>query len=307
MIKDRVCSAPGCAHVHEVQCLLMSIASGGVRRVETLRRSAPYGEPGADRMDVVVHEQPGLWAELQTTVARLSRSASSSAAGGKASETPVPYHARASAVAHRLRNELSTWARAVAAVLGDVELPADHPPAIARWLADRVAGEFPAMAELADGIRAVVHAAERVIDHGPDRIFVGRCETPLTEEGRAELAQDPAAEVARCDADVYARRDRGFVPCRACGAMHDVAYRKTWLEQHLAGSLVTAGEAAPYLSWLTDKEIKVDTIHRWRTRAGRLQSQEDSSGRRLYRFRDLLALAQEVRTRNTGPREGSAA
>jgi hypothetical protein len=305
---DRVCSAPGCAHVHDVQCLLMSIASGGVRRVAHERLSAPYGMPGTVIVDEAFHERVGLWEELQTTIARLSRSGGSSAGAGKGSESPVPYHARASAVAHRMRNELSTWARALAGERQDLELPPDYPPAVARWLAEELAVSF-VPAELATGIREVVHAAERVIDHGPDRIFVGRCETPLTDEGRRAVAKDPDADVSRCQADVYARRDKGFVPCRECGAVHDVAYRKRWLEQHLAGSLVTAGEAAPYLSWLTDKPIKVDTIHKWRTRAGRLQSQEDATGRRLYRFRDLLALAQEVRTRNTGPRdkEGSAA
>ncbi len=51
------------------------------------------------------------------------------------------------------------------------------------------------------------------------------------------------------------------------------------------------------------------TIHKWRTRGGRLDGQVDATGRVLYRFRDLLALAQEVRTRQGGPRgkEGSAA
>lgn len=321
---DRDCSVPGCPHVHDVQCLLMSIASGGLQRTRHHERRLPGGTVVIDE---AFDEWPGLWAELQTTIARLSRSGGSSA-GGKASETPVPYHDKASAVAHRMRNELSTWVRIVVDSRPDDAWtwPADNPPAIARWLAGHLAGMFIS-AELGSGIRGVVRDAERVIDQAPDRMFVGRCETPFTEEGRAAVAKDPNADVPRCVADLYVRAEaekpakraagakdgeakpKGFVSCRSCGAIHDVAYRKQWMATHLSGSLVTAGEAAPYLSWLTGKAIKVDTIHKWRTRAGRVESQDDRAGQPLYRFRDLLALAQEVKTRNAKPRgkEGTAA
>lgn len=354
-MSDRECSVPGCAHVHDVQCLLMSIASGGTLRVRQHQVNGEWVRSEGDDCWVQVNgewsrevdERPGMWEELQTTVARLSKSASSSGAVGKASEMPVPYDAQASRVAHRLRNELSTWARLIADQRPDLPLPVDDPPTIARWVAEHVAAVF-VTAELSSGVRAVVRDAERVIDQAPDRIFVGRCETPLTEEGRAELAKDPNADVPRCVADVYVRRKdkiedgkpakdgdaeeaKSFVSCRACGAIHDVAYRKTWLTQHLSGSLVTAGEAAPYLSWLTGKDIKVDTIHKWRRHRagceveeagveevdeveamcacrGRVEVRGNREGRPLYRFDDLRARADEVRTRASKPRkEGSAA
>lgn len=319
-MSDRECSAFGCAHVHDLQCALMSITSGGLQRTRYHRRRLPGG---GEVIDEAFDERPGLWEELQTTIARLSKTGGSSAGAGKTSETPIPYHERASAVAHRMRNELSTWARVFAEDHPHLTLPADSPPAIARWLA-----MFPSLLaesftpELATAVRAVVRDAERVIDHAPDRIFVGRCETPSTEEGRETVKVDPTADVPRCMADLYVRveqpkaakggddeaRTKPVVSCRECAAIHDVAYRKTWLAQHLSGSLVTAGDAAPYLSYLTGKDIKVDTIHKWK-RGGRLQSRDDRDGRPLYRFRDLLALAEEVRTRNTGPRskEGSVA
>lgn len=316
-MNDRECTVPGCAHVHDLQCALMSVASGGLQRTRYHRRRLPGG---GEVIDEAVDERPGLWEELQTTIARQGKSGGSSTAGGKASETPMPYHARASAVGHRMRSELSTWARVFAEDHPHLSLPVDSPPAVARWLA-----MFPTLLsesftpEMAGAVRAVVRDAERVIDQAPDRIFAGRCETPLTDEGRAAAELDPQADVPRCMADLYARRaptkadgeegeTKAVVTCRDCRAVHDVAYRKQWMAQHLSGALVPAGEATPYLSWLTGKDIKVDTIHKWRTRAGRLQAQEDRAGQPLYRFRDLLALAEEVRTRNTGPRkEGSAA
>lgn len=337
-VSDRECSVPGCGHVHDLQCALMSIASGGLQRVRHHvlgRWRIPEVLPAVgtevkwinvdtngDIVGTTLDEYPGLWEELQTTIARLSKSGESSPAGGKASEAPIPYHARASAVAHRMRNELSTWARIVAEERG-LSLPADHPVAVARWLAEALAGAF-VPSEMGSGIRGVVRDAERVIGQAPDMMFAGRCETPLTEEGRAAVKCDPNVDVPRCMADLYVRvesrkpgegakddseaKTKATVTCRACGAIHDVAYRKTWMAQHLSGALVTAGEATPYLSWLTGKDIKVDTIHKWRTRAGRLQAHEDRAGQPLYRFRDLLPLAEELKTRNTRPRkEGSAA
>lgn len=320
-MSDRECSVPGCAHVHDLQCALMSIASGGLQRTRYHRRQVP----GVGVViDEAFDEWPGLWEELQTTIARASRSAGSSSAAGKASESPVPYHAKASAVAQRMRNELSTWTRVVIEDRPVLAWPPDYPPSVARWLAQELAGSF-VFAEMATAVRAVVRDAERVIDQAPDKMFAGRCETPFADEDRTAVKRDPNADVPRCMADLYVRvesrkpgegakdddreaKTKATVTCRACGAIHDVAYRKQWMAQHLAGALVTAGEATPYLSWLTGKDIKVDTIHKWRTRAGRLQAQEDRAGQPLYRFRDLLPLAEELKTRNTGPRkEGSAA
>jgi len=287
-VSDRECTVPGCAHVHDLQCALMSIASGGVRTVHRTRRTAPYGSPGVEILDEAYHERPGLWAELQTTIARLSRSGGGSSPAGKASERPVPYHDRASAVAHRMRNELSTWARLIADQRPDLPLPVDDPPTIARWVAVHVTAVF-VTAELSSGVRGVVRDAERVIDRAPDKVYAGPCMEPL------EVGEDfdPDEEPLRCEGQLYATKGKERVRCRECGTVHEVQARQEWLSRELDGQLVSAAEAAPVLSWLLDKNITRNHINNWKLN-GRVEVHD---GRWPYRFGDLLELAREMKPR----------
>lgn len=283
---DRECTVPGCGHVHDVQCLLMSIASGGLQRVRHHRRHLPGGIVVVDE---AFDERPGVWAELQTTIARLSQSGGSSSPVGKASELPIPYDAQASRVAHRLRNELSTWARLIADQRPDLPLPVDDPVTIARWVAWHVTAVF-VTAELSSGIRGVVRDAERVIDRAPDKVYAGPCMEPLEEDDQGgEEDEGPA----RCEGQLYAIKGRPKVRCRECGAVHHVEARQDWLSRELDGQLVTAAEAAPVLSWLLEKTITRNHINNWKLN-GRIEAHE---GRWPYRFGDLLVLAREMRTR----------
>ncbi len=294
-MSERGCTAPGCGHVHDVQCLLMSIASGGVQRV----REHQVGELRVQEVD----ERPGLWDELQTTIARLSRSASSSSAGsGKASEAPVPYDARASAVAHRMRNELSTWARLIADRRPDLPLPVDDPRAVARWVAGAVTAVFVS-AEMSSGIRAVVRDAQRVIDRAPDKVYAGPCLEPLDTADDGDRDGD-ASEPNQCPGQLYATKGKPTARCWECGAVHDVEVRQEWLSRTLGDQLVSAAEAAPVLSWLTGKDVTRNNIAAWK-RDGRVEVHD---GRWPYRFGELLVLAREMRTRERKSRkEGSAA
>lgn len=320
-MSDRECTVPGCAHVHDLQCLLMSIASGGTLRVRQHQVNGNWVRSEGDDCWVQVDgewsrevdERPGVWEELQTTIARLSKSASSSGAVGKASEMPVPYDAQASRVAHRLRNELSTWARLIADQRPDLPLPVDDPPAIARWVAGAVTAVF-VTAELSSGIRGAVRDAERVIDRAPDKVYAGPCWEPLEVDGAESTDVEPAdvepadvedgeeAGPPRCEGQLYATLGRSEVRCRECGAVHDVAARQDWLSRELDGQLVSAAEAAPVLSWLLDKPVSRNNIADWK-RHGRVEVHE---GRWPYRFGELLTLAKEMKPRNRG-KEGSAA
>lgn len=304
---DRECTVPGCAHVHDVQCLLMSIASGGTLRVRQHQAGGRWVRSRDDDCWVQVDgqwtrevdERPGVWEELQTTIARLSASGGGSSPVGKASERPVPYDAQASRVAHRLRNELSTWARLIADQRPDLPLPADHPSAIARWVAASVTAVF-VTAELSSGIRGAVRDAERVIDRAPDRVYAGPCMEPLEAADDVDGDEEPL----RCEGQLYATKGRPQVRCRECSAVHVVEARQDWLSRELDGQLVSAAEAAPVLSWLLDKNITRNNIAAWK-RDGRLTVHD---GRWPYKFGDLLVLAREMKNRNSGPRkEGSAA
>jgi hypothetical protein len=298
-----------------LQGLLLSIATGKVQRVRRHERGKDAkGEP------IVVYERdhhPGLWEELQTTIARLSKMGGSAGTGAHSAESPVPYHRKASEVAHRLANTVSTWARAMDEEYDHLTLTATTIPAAARWLATfpTLLAEHPAADEMYSGILQVVKAAERVIDRAPDKVYAGPCYEPATVADDLKLLADPAAVVMRCPGQLYARLDdagelkQTTVRCRDCSTRHDVLERRAWLSEQLGPMLVTAAEAAPVLSWMLDKEIRVDTIHKWRLR-GRLQGHGELDGRPLYRFSEVEALAAEVRTRASKPRtpkEGSAA
>lgn len=303
-MSDRDCSVPGCGHVHDVQCLLMSIASGGTLRVRAHQVNGRWVRSSDDSCWVQVDgewtrevdERPGVWAELQTTIARLSKSSGGSSSVGKASERPVPYDEQASRVAHRLRNELSTWARLIADQRPDLPLPVDDPPAIARWVAVGVTAVFVS-AELSSGIRGAVRDAERVIDRAPDKVYAGPCWEPLEVDGENEPAEaNEEAEPPRCEGQLYAEVGKERVGCRECGAVHDVATRQEWLTRELDGQLVSAAEAAPVLSWLLDKKVTRNHINNWKLN-GRVEVHD---GHWPYRFGDLLVLAREMKPRGRG-------
>lgn len=270
-------------------------------------------------------EHPGLWQELQTTITRQAKmGGSASASSGKASERPVPYHARASAVAGRMRHEIGTWAREVAESYPHLTLSARTIPDAARWLAaiPSLLAEHPAAGELYAAVARVVRDAVRVIDREPDKVYAGFCGEPLTDEAIEARERDPDAWAEGCcPGELYAPRGEPFVRCRLCGTKHDAAVRRQWLSDQLSATLVTAAEAAQVLSGILDKDVKVQTIYNWRSK-GRLQPARpggedhdgtDNAGARvLFRYSEVEALAIDMKTRNTKPRakaseEGSAA
>jgi len=274
--------------------LLLSVATGELEgfRVHK-RRDVLTGEP----VEVLRRSghHPGLWEELQTTIARLSRMSGSAGTSARPAESAMPYHRKASEVAHRLGNTVTTWARLFAEEHEHLEFTATTVPAAARWLATfpTLLAEHPAAGEMYSGILQVVMAAGRVIDRAPDKVYAGPCYEPLSEDG------------GRCEGQLYATQGKPFVHCRECGARHEVEARQEWLSQALGDQLVTAAEAAPVLSWLSGKAISRNLIAAWK-RDGRV---EVHAGRWPYRFGDLVQLAREVKPRASKLRskEGSAA
>lgn len=286
-----------------LQQMLLSIATGDPIAPRVNRGTGfvygPFAEGLCKRGVVEVEsrpgEHPGLWEELQTTIARLSRVGSPAGAGARPAETAVPYHRRASEVAYRLGNSVSTWARVVAEENPELELAARTIPDAARWLAHWLE-VFPSLQvehrEMRPDILGAVSAAKRVIDRAPDRVYAGPCWEQVDDE-------------SRCEGQLYAKVSLGgepepFVRCRDCGTKHDTEVRQEWLSRALADQLVSAVEAAPVLCWLLGKKITGNNIAAWK-RDGRVAVHE---GRWPYRFGDLLVLARDMKTRK---REGSAA
>jgi hypothetical protein len=137
--------------------------------------------------------------------------------------------------------------------------------------------------DILDELLDLEHRLTWMVDRPADRWYAGRCSVNL--EGQ------------ECDAELYARDDRGHIDCPKCGIRHDVAERREVLLGEAKNYLVTATEAATALMAWTDydgSENKlVDRIRKWRDR-DQLEVADVTSlygrDRHLYRLGDIQDL-----------------
>lgn len=126
-----------------------------------------------------------------------------------------------------------------------------------------------------------------MVDRPADRWYAGRC----------SVLDDQEHE---CDAELYAREDKGHIDCPKCGIRHDVTERREVLLKEAKGYLVTATEAAAALMAWTDydgtENKLIDRIRKWRDR-DRLEVADVTSlygrDRHLYRLGDIQDLLVE--------------
>lgn len=150
-----------------------------------------------------------------------------------------------------------------------------------------------------DELVDVERRLRRMVDRPADRWYAGRCSETNAETG------------ATCQAELYARTDRGEIACPGCGARWDVSERRDFLLEEAKAYLVTATEAAGALLAWTDydgSETKlVDRIRKWRT-TGQLATHEQATvngrPRHLYRLGEIQALM--VATLRTSTARSSA-
>ncbi|MFF4779423.1 hypothetical protein ACFY05_42070 [Microtetraspora fusca] len=251
----------------------------------------------------LVHDD-GLADELD---AALARQASLGTAGGRSSETPLPYGEAAAEATSVLRNTLTGWVRILdddGRLIGPSCPPAGaknerpacaHPscqliivrafpddtlPAMASWLAARIDAirHHPAGAEAVDELLAAVRQARQAIDRPADRVYCGPC----------GAKQDDGS---RCMIDLYARPDTGVVQCR-CGAVWDVWLRRDWLLAEVEDVLGTATEIARAVTGL-GHEVTPERIWQWAHRGRLIVRGAVRRGARelpVYRVGDVLDL-----------------
>lgn len=126
----------------------------------------------------------------------------------------------------------------------------------------------------------------RFVDRRPEAWYAGRC-------GATD-------DTGTCTAELYARQDRGWIDCPACGVRVDVGDRRDVLLNEAQEHLVTASQAAGALIAWTDydgtEDKLVDRIRKWRDRE-RLEVRDVTSlhgrDRHLYRLGDIQALLIE--------------
>lgn len=229
--------------------------------------------------------------EVETTVARLSRYATRSGrrapvaaeeleddgpkqAGGLRT-TPLPVDLNASARAAVAFNAVTTWARHVEGDRGG-QVPevshGQHPAAVAAtwllaqldWLRHQREAE-----EAFTQLQAAGATIRRIVDSPPEQVIVGVCD---------------------CGAHLYARRGAATVVCSDCSARWDVEASRAGLRETLRGYLVTASEAAVFLTFfgLTgDRNRSRKTIVMWAQR-GAIVAHGQVDGGPAYLFGDII-------------------
>jgi hypothetical protein len=180
--------------------------------------ACPCGVPVADaflckgcsrRLERALGDLPALIADLDITLTRQAvTGAHSEGKPTKKDAQPLPLHNGAAEVASNLRYVLATSVRYLTEQRGIVALPADNPPAMARWLLLHYAAIRldPAGPDIASDIHGVTAAIVDVIDLPKmrGRFKVGMCpDDPCPGEVWVHLPAEDLGEPAT-------------MVCRAC-------------------------------------------------------------------------------------------
>jgi len=164
----------------------------------------------SERLRRALGDLPALIADLDITLARQAvTGAHSEGKPTKKDSQPLPLHNDAAKVASNLRYVLATSVRYLTEQRGIVALPADNPPAMARWLLLHHASIRldPAGPDIASDIHGITAAIVDVIDLPKmrGRFKVGMCpDDPCPGEVWVHLPAEDLGEPAT-------------MVCRACG------------------------------------------------------------------------------------------
>lgn len=225
-------------------------------------------------------ELPALASELDITLTRLGGALTP---GSRSSERGLPYGLGASEATGHIRAVLVGWVRDLDP--DPARHPADTIPAMACWLLARHHRlvTHPAAEEVVREVAEVVRQGRRALDHGPERVFLGRCE---------------------CGTDLTAPVGATAVRCRACGAEADVAAMRENILAALDDQLVTAAEFAQLAIYLglipqSGRERLRQRVNVWATRA--IVTPRRRGDEPAYRYDDLAAL---LAANATNPRKG---
>ena len=222
----------------------------------------------ADRLSVALGDVPALWEELDTVLTKQARYA---AAEFRRGEQALPYNDAASELGWVLRNTLGTWCRLIGEERGQ-NMPADIPPAMARWLLNHTSWlrHHKAGHGAVEEITSAVREIRKAVDRPAPRVYAGPC-------------QD-------CGKDMYAKPDAAMVECRPCGLEYPVADMVAWMQHEARQRLVTARESVTLLGRF-GFQLSQKTIEKWRQRERLFAHPEPRDGVLLYRFDDVWRLA----------------
>lgn len=224
-------------------------------------------------------------AELDVTVARLSRTR---ATGSDRPSTPartIPINISASHDRDAVQNTISTWARDILE-----HRPHLHPPAgtiggCAAWISGQLdwIRHRPYAAAALDELSDAAALARRIVDSPPARVYRGPCHS-VTATGP-------------CTQELYAPDGAETIRCQSCGTEHDSRSRRDWLLRQASDHLAPAAAIATAIRAWTPYRLDSSTVRQW-VRRGRLVARGRSGdGRPTYPVRDAIALAEAAASR----------
>jgi hypothetical protein len=189
------------------------------------------------RLERALGDLPALLADLDVTLTRQAvTGAHSEGKPTKKDSQPLPLHNGAAAVAFDVRHKLTTSVRHLTEARGIIDLPADNPPAMARWLLlyhDTIRLD-PAGPDIASDIHACTTAIMTVIDLPTTRgqFKVGMC--PETDEQGTLCPGEVWVHLPAEDLGLLATME-----CRKCGKVYE-----TWQWLRAGARILKRGSAA---------------------------------------------------------------
>jgi hypothetical protein len=210
--------------------------------------------------------------ELDLVMSRQARGAER--VGGRGSERPLPFDARASRAHSNLSHILAKWARTY-----HMETGSGAPRAAARFLARQRLEQKPDVLWIHVELTNAVNAASAVIDLPPSRLYIGVCSAPRNG-------------LVYCHAELYADEGQKQVTCYQCKTVHSVTERRAVLMTAVEDVLATATDIARAVH-LFQEPLKAATIYQWKNR-GRIEVRGyNEKGGPLYRVGDVLTLVRD--------------
>jgi len=231
-----------------------------------------------------------LFTDVDAVITKQARSERQPGGAAIGRAQPLPLNAWAITKRDEAESALFAWwriwveaTRATSNVVNAQGMAADLIRARAWIQADDAAHE------LLDDLERSHEALTRAVDRPQPAVYLGPC---------AAVDLDDQT----CPGDVYQRQDEG-PKCLRCGAVYSHDERVEWIHTMAQDELVTASEAARYLSaWGT--RITANLVASWAARHRITDRGATHDGARLYRFGDIRDMALKHKPRQ--PKEGTA-
>jgi len=227
-----------------------------------------------------IHDLPDLMHELELVITRQTRYTDKQRITG--GETPLPFNAHASEVAHVTRMTILVHVDEIARTRNET-IPQTW-ATIEQYLRNQTGWltTHPDGAQRIDEIIASIDEATRAIDRPRERRYIGTCGALIETDGTP----------IDCPEELYTAFDA--TQCPRCGTPWNTETRQTEMLDRLRNHLMPAADLARTLT-IYGHPAKADTIRKWAKR-GHIETLLDDDGKRLnndngqplYRLGDAL-------------------